>query len=262
MGARAAGPPPAAKSASVELKGRLDADRVFSLLRTLENYPRPGTLVVVSPHDEKRIHFRKGTISAAFSINRANRAQAGFLMNKLGYLLIRMGLISEQERDRALEFCTQNPGMRLGEVLVQSDALSPADLKRALRTQAEGVIYSLFLFPEGDFELIGETLDFSLDDDLAIPVPDLLREAVRKEDEWSGFRADLPSLDTVIDYDEQGREKLASARMTPHQQMILSLVDGQRSLKDICREATMLDFEIFKFIYLMVRARILKPVTP
>ncbi|UWZ78672.1 DUF4388 domain-containing protein [Geoalkalibacter halelectricus] len=242
------------------LKGRLDADQVLALLRTLETYPRPGTLVVRSPHDEKRIHFRKGSVSAAFSINRANRTQAGFLMNKLGYLLIRMGLINEEQRDRALEFCEQNPGMRLGEVLVQSDALSPADLKRALRTQAEGVIFSLFLFPEGDFELVGESLDFSLDDDLAIPVADLLKEAARQEEEWSSFRKDIPSLETVIDYDDQGREKLAGARMTPHQQMVLALVDGRRSLKDICREATMLDFEIFKFIYLMVRARILKPV--
>jgi len=48
--------------------------------------------------------------------------------------------------------------------------------------------------------------------------------------------------------------------MTEHQKLILSLVDGRRSLKDICREATMLDFEVYKFIYLMVRAHILKPV--
>jgi hypothetical protein len=243
-----------------QLQGELDLPQVFSLLRMIADYPRPGTLVVRSPHDEKRIHFRNGHLCAAFSLNLANRAQAGFLMNKLGYLLVRMGLVSEEQRDRALEVCSQQPGLRLGEVLVQSGALAPADLKRALRTQAEGVVLSLFLFPVGRFEVVGETLDINLDDDLGIAAQDILKEAARYQEEWDGLRRSLPSLDTVIAYDEAGRDKLDVARMTVHQKLVLSLVDGRRSLKDICREATMLDFEVYKFIYLMVRARILKPV--
>lgn len=243
-----------------QLQGTLDLAGVFSLLRMIADYPRPGTLVVRSPHDEKRIHFRNGHISAAFSLNLANRTQAGFLMNKLGYLLVRMGLVSEQQRDRALDVCHQQPGRRLGEVLVQSGALTDADLKRALRTQAEGVVLSLFLFPEGRFEVAGESLDISLQDDLGIAVRDILKEATRYQEEWDGLRASIPSLDTVIAYDENGRAKLDTARMTEHQKLVLSLVDGRRSLKDICREATMLDFEVYKFIYLMVRARILRPV--
>lgn len=251
-----------ATPATTELKGELDLFQVSSLLQMIASYPRPATLVIRSPHDEKRIHFRLGKVASAVSINRANRAQAGFLMNKLGYLLIRMGMITAQDRDRALVACEENPRLRIGEVLVRNGALSHDSLKRALRTQAEGVIFSLFLFPSGSFELIHENLDIPPADDLGLRVQSLLEEAASHEEEWSGLRETIPSLDTVLEFAEEGEDKLAKARMTAHQQLVLSLIDGRRTLKDICREATMLDFEVYKFLYMMVRARILKPAHP
>jgi hypothetical protein len=171
-----------------------------------------------------------------------------------------MGLISEEQRDQALELCAANPQRRLGETLVEMNALAPDDLKQALRTQAEGVIFSLFLFPQGHFKLLDEDAGVDPADDLELRVSDLLEEATRHEEEWAGLRKAIPSLETVLDFDEQGREKLAGARMTEHQQAVLDLIDGRRDLKTICREATMLDFEVYKFVYLMVRARILKPI--
>lgn len=46
--------------------------------------------------------------------------------------------------------------------------------------------------------------------------------------------------------------------MTVHQKLVLSLVDGHRSIHEIFTEATMLDFEVYNFLYLMVRASILQ----
>ncbi|AMV72758.1 hypothetical protein JCM30471_12740 [Desulfuromonas carbonis] len=40
--------------------------------------------------------------------------------------------------------------------------------------------------------------------------------------------------------------------------LVLALADGRRSIHTICSEATMLDFEVYNFLYLMVRARILQ----
>ncbi len=243
-----------------ELAGTLDLFQVSSLLRMIGSCSRPGTLIVRGSHDEKRIHFRLGKIAAAYSVNYESGARSGFLMNKLGYLLVRMGLISEEQRDQALELCATNPQRRLGETLVEMNALAPGDLKQALRTQAEGVVFSLFLFPQGRFKMLNEDSGVDPVDDLELRVNDLLDEAARHEEEWAGLRKAIPSLETVLDFDEQGREKLAGARMTEHQQAVLDLIDGRRDLKTICREATMLDFEVYKFVYLMVRARILKPV--
>jgi hypothetical protein len=243
-----------------ELTGTLDLFHVSSLLRMIGSCSRPGTLIVRGSHDEKRIHFRLGKITAAYSVNHDSGVRSGFLMNKLGYLLVRMGLISEEQRDQALELCAANPQRRLGETLVEMNALAPDDLKQALRTQAEGVVFSLFLFPQGRFKMLDEDSGVDPVDDLELRVNDLLDEAARHEEEWAGLRKAIPSLETVLDFDEQGRQKLSGARMTEHQQAVLDLIDGRRDLKSICREATMLDFEVYKFVYLMVRARILKPV--
>ncbi len=246
--------------AQLNMTGDLDAFRVPLLLQLIASQDAPGTLVIQCSHSEKRLHFRTGKISSAVSLNRAGHEASGFLMNKLGYLLIRQGKISEAERDQALEFCELNPSKRIGEALIDLGIINRSELRDALRRQAEGVIFSLFIFPEGQFEFLPGDKILARDDDLGIDVEDLLEEANRHEAEWAKLRRTIPILDTVLEFAAGGREKLNNARVTVHQKLVLSLVDGHRSIQAICIESTMLDFEVYNFLYLMVNARILKPV--
>ena len=50
---------------------------------------------------------------------------------------------------------------------------------------------------------------------------------------------------------------MEKATMTLLQKLVMSLVDGRRTIKEICVAATMLDFEVYKFLYIMVKANIL-----
>lgn len=252
--------PLAARQSRLQLKGELDYDELLSLLHTVAAYPRPGTVVIRTSQEEKRIHFRQGKIAAVFSLERCEKTQKCSVANKLGSLLLRMNLINEEQRDRALEVCAQTPGLRFGEALQQSGILSSVDLRQALRSQAEGMLFSLFLFPEGRYEIIGGSLDFSVEDDLAIPVRRILDEAAARAHEWGALRDSLTSRERVFAFTEKGRSKLPAIRLTQHQKSLLELIDGRRSLRDLGRETTMLDFEFYKFMYMMVRAGVLEPV--
>ncbi len=251
-----------AEPLKLNLRGRLGEIQIPALLQLIAPQTRPGSLIIVTRHDEKRFHFRNGRISLASSVSRANRSKSGFLMNKVGYLLIRQGVITEEQRDQALELCEKDSSKRIGEALIELGALSREDLMEALRDQAESIIFSLFIFPEGHFEFVYEDFPLRPENDLAIEVPKLLEKAAHHEAEWNNIRGGIPSLDTVLDFAENGRKKLSSARMTVHQKLVLSLIDGKRPIKEICVAATMLDLEVYKFLYFMVHANILRRIEP
>ena len=245
------------KSESPPLRGDIATVNIPRLLKAAADQPGPCILHIRGRHDEKRLHFRNGHLADAVSVNRANRTKTGFLMNKVGYLLIRQGRITEEQRDQALRLCQERPKLRIGEALVELGALSRESLLEALQTQVEGVIFSLFIFPDGRYEIIADDSDTPAANDLNIDLEGLLRKAETQEPEWARIRQAIPSLDAVLDFPEGGRDKLDSARMTEHQKLVLSLVDGQRPIRDICIAATMLDLEVYKFLFFMVNARIL-----
>lgn len=239
------------------LRGDIASVSIPRLLEMAAAQPGPCILHIRGRHDEKRLRFRNGHLADAVSVNRANRSKTGFLMNKVGYLLIRQGRITEEQRDQALALCEQRPKLRIGEALIELGALSRESLLEALRTQIEGVIFSLFIFPDGRYEIVADDSETPAASDLNIPLESLLSKAEAQEPEWSRIRQAIPSLDAVLDFPEGGREKLDSARMTEHQQLVLSLVNGQRPIRDICIAATMLDLEVYKFLFFMVNAKIL-----
>lgn len=247
-------------SGPFRLQGDLGAARVLDVLQMLANYEEPVTLVICNPHYEKRLHFRHGHVVEVSSFNLVKKSKVNFLMNKLGYILVRERKISEEQRDQALDLCEADPQLRIGEALLQLGALKKKELLDALRRQAEGVVFSLFLFPEGEYELVPEKLKIAEEDALLMPVTGLLQDAAQNASEWDRIRTAIPSLNTVLDFSPTGREKSDNARLTVHQKMILALVDGKRTVQDICVEATMLDFEVYRFLYLMLYAKILRRV--
>lgn len=248
---------PAPVDSPLKMEGVLDTVEVPVLLQMIATHTKPVTLIISSRQDEKHLHFRNGKIASAYSINHSTNAQSEFLMNKLGYLLVRQGKVSEAERDRALELCESPKKLRIGEALIEIGAISHTELIQALRTQAEGVIFSLFIFAEGNFRLVYESPSIPQESDLAIDIRGLLDRAIRNENEWSKIRSRIPSLDSILQVTANGIDKLNSSRLTVHQRLILSLVNGRRSIHEICMESTMLDFEVYNFLYLLVNAKIL-----
>lgn len=252
-------PPPSQESGpDMSLGGKLTSSQVPAMLQFIAASNRVGTLVVRSEHNEKRISFCRGKIVAASSVSTSNQNQTGFLMNKLGYLLIRQGKISEDDRDRALVLCEGDPDLRLGEALIRLEVMRREQLQKSLQDQAKMVLHSMIVFPEGEFQFKPEQTSVPLRDSLEISVADFLKEAASHQGEWRSIRQLIPSLDCVLQFAPEGREKINNSRMTVHQKFVLSLIDGQRPIREICNEATMLDYELYRFLYLMVKANILQ----
>jgi len=257
---RSPGHDPRHNALDLNLGGVLTSAQIPSMLQFIAASGHDGNLLVRSESNEKIISFMNGEIVAASSVNLANKHQSGFLMNKLGYLLIRQGKICEDDRDQAMVLCENDPSLRLGEALIKLGRLDGLALKSSLRDQAKMILHSMIVFPEGEFKFIQEKLNLPQRDNLGMNVKEFLREAVNHQNEWRNIRQLIPSLDTVLSFTPGGKEKSSSGTMTIHQKFVLSLVDGIRPIREICQEATLLDYEVYRFLYLMTKANILERV--
>jgi uncharacterized membrane protein len=83
-------------------------------------------------------------------------------------------------------------------------------------------------------------------------------EGARREDEWEKMRHAIPSMDIVLDFARGGKEKLNGTELNNDQQLILTLINGKRTISEICARSTLVDFEVCNFLYRLVKLSILE----
>ncbi len=241
------------KTSLVELRGELKTFRVPDLLQLMASCRNTGALVIRSKHDEKCLYFRNGKICAASCFDKDNK-------NKIGYLLIKVGLVTEKERARALAMCAEDPSKRLGKALVEIGAVRKEDIRDVLRLQAQEIVYSIYVYPEGRFEFIDKEPVVDPEEDLSLDVMNLLMEGARREDEWDKMRQAIPSMDIILEFAEGGKEKLNGNELNKDQELVLSMINGERSVREICVKSTMVDFEVCNFLYRLINLSVLEKV--
>lgn len=251
--------PPAGDIEIVE-QGRLGKIKVPALLKRCADLPRPVLLRVRSGDNETCIHFAAGQICHAYSRN-WQIGEETRQWGKLGYLMVRDGVISEAQRDQALELLERQPGLRFVAALQKLEILDLEALRHILARQAKATVFALILFYSGEFRIEVDTEALPAEESIALQVDALLREASHHQAEWMAIRKVLPTLGTTLDFAPDGREKLEQVRLSVHQQLLLSQIDGQTSIGTLCSNSTMMDYEACRFLYLMVKAGVLQVAT-
>lgn len=251
-------PRSAPKSPSLSIQGELGGTQAPALLKLISGQRKPGRLRVLTAVDEKHVHFHRGHIAAVHSFHPTDGSPTAFLMHKLGDLLLRRDLITPQQRERATEICALQPHRRIGEILLETSPLTEGDLRDTLLIQAEEILFSWLFSPHGSFEYLATKNNVPPHEDLAIDVNDLLRKAALQVEEWKGLRQVIPSLETRIDFKGNGRAKLQHARMPASQERILALVDGRRTMREICQKSGIFELEVCRFLAAMIKGRILQ----
>lgn len=250
--------PPAGEELVVE-RGRLGKVKVPALFKRCADLPEPVILRVRAGDNETCVHFAGGQICHALSRNWRS-AEGSRQWSNLAYLMVREGMITETERDQAHELIERQPGLRFAAALQQLGMLDLEALRHILARQAKATIYALILFSSGEYRIETDHGVIPAEESIALQVDPLLREASHHQAEWLAIRKALPNLGTLLDFAPDGREKLEQVRLSVHQQLLLSQVDGQTSVGTLCCESTMLDYEACRFLYLMVKAGVLQVV--
>lgn len=140
------------------------------ILEDLRQNRVSGTLTVRSSDIEKCIYMRDGQIVFATSTG---------MHDRLGEILVKMGKLKRENLDHALRLWSKGAGLKkLGAVLVENGFVAPRDLFSGLKVQVKDIIFSLFLWTEGNY-IFEERLPPDLIQ-LQIDFQELIRDIIQR----------------------------------------------------------------------------------
>ena len=224
------------------LKGQLSELAVPELLQHLHLSTATGILTLVSGGARKALYLKDGRVVFAAS-NLPN--------DRLGELLLREGKITVEEYQASIQAISK--GKRQGRVLVEMGALTPKDLWEGVQFQVKEVVYSVFQWDEGQFHFEESTLPEKERITVDLHVVPLILAGLRRVDAQGRLQGRYPSADLVLEVATP-----VAAPLEPYEQHILGLVDGERSVLEICRESEIGESESLKVLYALLASSLVK----
>ncbi|OGT96014.1 MAG: hypothetical protein A3I79_04315, partial [Gemmatimonadetes bacterium RIFCSPLOWO2_02_FULL_71_11] len=238
------------------IKGSLREASLPDVLQLLAMGQKTGCLSVADRSNFGYVFFDRGQITYASIVNRRDR---------LGDILAKSGLITDEQLQGAIDRQAQQRTKRLGELLVDMGALLRPDLERYMRVQIEEAVYYLFTWSSGTFSFESDVRPDEQDFIVRISPESLLLEGARRVDEWSLIEKKVPSFDLIFVV-EHGRLSQSDVTLTPEQQRIVPLLDGGRDVARVIEDSGLLEFEVGKALYGLIAAgfarRLGKTVAP
>ena len=175
---------------------------VSDLLQFLAAARKTGTLKVARAGIIKEIILENGVIVGS----RSNDPK-----EVIGQVLLHYGKIGEDQLKAAMEIHRQS-GDRLGNILSAQGIVSAADVVYALRMRTLDIIYDLFLWEEATFEFFdGEPLPSDVIR-IHVEAQSVIMEGIYRLDEWSRYRAVIPSDRTFFELDTGWTKSLEDSK--------------------------------------------------
>jgi Domain of unknown function (DUF4388)/FHA domain len=208
------------------LEGNLDRFEVPDLLTFLNMGRRTGVLVLEREGQETKLFLREGRPVFATSTQESLR---------LGSVLVRTGRLSAATLQKALD--RRGGGFRLGQVLLAQRLLSEEELASYLKVQVSEVIFDTFEWRQGLFTFYDKVPPPATVVTLEMDLQNLIMEGVRRLDERDRLADVFPDLNMVVEALANPERVKQSVTLTREEWQVFFLVDGRRSLNEICRLA-------------------------
>lgn len=207
------------------LAGQLARFAVPDLLVFLNVAERTGVLVLEGEDLEAKIFIREGRPIFATS----NREEL-----RLGAVLVRAGKVDKRRMDKIL---VQQRGSRnrIGQILMAEKLLRPDELASLLKVQVSEVIFDTFSWREGSFTFYDKVPPPATAVTLEMELPNLILEGLRRIDERERLPALFPDLNVVVEAVVNTERVKNTVALTQEEWQVFFLVDGRRSLTEICR---------------------------
>ena len=232
------------------IRGSLKEASLPDVLQLLSMGKKSGCLSVTHRSNFGSIYFDKGRICYASIVNRRDR---------LGDILVKSGILSQDKLDDAIAVQAKSRGMRLGDLLVERKSITREDLHTQIRIQIEEAVYFLFTWAEGTFNFEADIRPEEQDLLVSINPESLLLEGARRVDEWSLIEKKVPSFDIVFEVDRR-RLLESNSTLTTEQQTLLPLIDGRRDVSSLVDESGLVEFDVGKALFGLATAGFLHRV--
>lgn len=197
----------------------------------------------------KQVYIKEGNVIHATSTDRDD--SLGSFLRSSGMLSPEAYLETMREREQT--------NKRYGVLLIEKGVLSPAEIHRAIRKQTESIVFSLFSWDEGRVRFsIG---DFRESDTVRIQLPmrQVILQGIKRAPNAKAMVARLGRKETVFETCYRS-EELIEAALDSADMKLLALVDGRRTLYDICAGGPHAAAENGKVLYAFQVLRLVRGV--
>jgi hypothetical protein len=225
----------------MNLQGDFEGLFLTSILQLLCNEQKTGLLRVTSGPNESRVFFQDGTIVYASGSQKEVR---------LGYILRREGIISQEQLDKCLDIAREN-NLSLGRILVEKGYVSLSTLEKYNTKQVEEILYNLLLWKQGRFEYRDVKLKLEGMIVTRLNPMKLILEASRRIDEMSVLEKVITSDTLVFAISGNVRSK-EEIKLNANEWRILSLIDGTRTIRQIVTSSGYDEFAVYKILFSLI----------
>jgi outer membrane protein assembly factor BamB/tetratricopeptide (TPR) repeat protein len=237
------------------LKGNLSSFSLGEIFQSLAVNNHTGTLKITTKDKaQKCIYFSHGEISL-FSTGSAEAL-------RVGEILIRLNRLSPDSLKVALDE-QKSSGELLGQILLRKGMITKEDLRQALETKIREEIYDLFLLTDAEFEFYIDHLPEEVFDPLqkntrlAINTSSLVLEGIRRVDEWRLIQRRIKTFDEI--YVPAGA--ITVPEDDPLAAKLISQLDGRTPVWKLFEVYGGSRFECSKTIYEFLESGHVRPIS-
>ncbi len=245
---------PQGEISGMALKGSLKDFSLPDLFQLLNFSKKNGTLNLTRGQARGYICFRNGEVFFATT---------NWKRQSLGMKLLGAGIISKAQLDEALELQKREArGQRLGQLLIRMDYITKEQLEVFVEEQIQDAVFEMLRWTDGEFDFQPGMVFPEEDIGLSISTEELIMEGSRRLDEWNRIEKKIPHLDVIFRMTSmQGREA-AQISLTPEEWMVLTHVDGEKTVRQIVEQTGMSTLHTCKILYGLISSGLLENITP
>jgi hypothetical protein len=234
----------------MDLQGPLWEGVLPGVLRQLYVGRRTGLLVLSRETERRSVRFYVGNIA---------NAETNVREDRLGELLVRVGLLSERHLKQATGIVLRD-GKRLGQVLVAEGLLEPQGLREAIALHVDTVLSGALEWSDGQYafrEEIGRALD---EDELTLPYAtgDLILRASRSVRDPDVVRYRLGDMDRVVGFARDPLVRFQRLSLSAVDACVLSRVDGHSTGREIVAATRMTPEDVRSSLFALLNTGVVE----
>lgn len=229
------------------LQGSLASFKLPDVLAFLNTTRKTGTLSLSNGEQTADVYYQDGSLIYAGSNQERFR---------LGAILLRRRSITP-EQHAALDAVVARERRRFGEVAVERGILTEDALRDALKVQVSEIIYDAFVWPGGTFSFSDEMHLPPYAVTISVDLANLIMEGARRIGEWEKCLQLLPDPAAVFRVVANPSEEKIT--LTADEWKVLFLINGARTLQDLCRDAADDPFNVYRVVYGLLANKLVEP---
>ncbi len=260
------------------LEGTLKDFGLADILQLIGIQRKTGVLTLENTEDVVTVKFFEGQVVGADTRLRN-------LEDLLGSVMVRTGRITEAQLQESLRI-QKATLQRLGYILIKSGFVSEEALRDALLAQVTQIVYRLFRWRDGRYHFDAlDHVEYDQENFTPINADTILMEGARMIDEWpiierrirSGqtiFRKTAAAkqlekpVESIVDADlDRGSGSLAGRadaegeiQLSPDEREVLRMVDGKTTVQDVAERSSLGEFDTYRILYECLNRNLIEEV--